>query len=128
MTASRDAFVGTLALRERVREAYWKQQDPIIDNRMVWRAQTFRHIMHLLPSQSILELGCGDGAFTRRLARVTRAECPVTAITFDLAAGDPADFPSGVEFLASPSFPRVLDGRQFDFIVAHDVLDKRNAI
>jgi dolichol-phosphate mannosyltransferase len=128
MSAPVDPFTGGLALRERVREAYWKQRYPIIDDRMLWRAQTFRHVMHLLPGQSILELGCGDGHFTRELAKVTRGECPSTAVTFDLDARRPADFPPGVEFLADPSVPGALEGRRFDFIIAHDLLDKRNAV
>jgi dolichol-phosphate mannosyltransferase len=123
-----DPFTGTLALRERVREAYWKQRDPIIGDRMLWRAQTFRHVMHLLPGQSILELACGTGDFTRKLDKVTRGECPLTAITFDPDAKRPADFPTGVEFLVGRSLPGVLEGRHFDFIVAHDLLDKRNAV
>jgi dolichol-phosphate mannosyltransferase len=117
----------TLALRERLREAYWKRQDPIIDDRMPWRAQTFRHVMHLLPGQSILELGCGDGAFTRQLAKVTRGECPLTTVTFDPDAKRPPHLPPSVEFLASQLLPGILEGRRFDFIIAHDLLDKRNA-
>jgi dolichol-phosphate mannosyltransferase len=117
----------TLALRARLREAYWKRQDPIIDDRMPWRAQTFRHVMHLLPGQSILELGCGDGAFTRQLAKVTRGECPLTTVTFDPDAKRPPHLPPSVEFLASQLLPGILEGRRFDFIIAHDLLDKRNA-
>src|SRR5258706_14210112 len=60
-----DLLSGTLALRERVGEVYWKRRDPIIEDRMLWRAQTFRHVMHVLPGQSILEIGCGDGSFSR---------------------------------------------------------------
>jgi dolichol-phosphate mannosyltransferase len=83
--------------------------------------------MHLLPGQSILELGCGDGAFTRQLAKVTRTECPLTAVTFDPDATRPVGVPSCVEFLAGGSFPGIVQGRRFDFIIAHDMLDKRNA-
>lgn len=127
MMSSVDLLSGTLALRERVRDAYWKRRDPIIEDRMLWRAQTFRHVMHLLPGQSILEIGCGDGAFTRQLAKVTRGECPLTTVTFDVDSERPSGFPSCVEFLASPSLPGVLEGRYFGFIIAHDMLDKRNA-
>ncbi len=126
-TSGRDAS-NIPALREQVREAYWKQRDPINSDRMLWRAQTFRHIMHLLPGQRILEIGCGDGAFTRELVRVTRGECPMTAITFRADAQRPLGFPAGVEFLACPSLDGSLAGRHFDFIVAHDMLDRRNAV
>jgi dolichol-phosphate mannosyltransferase len=127
MTASVESSTGTLALRERVREGYWQRRDPIINDRMLWRAQTFRHVMHLLPGQSILELGCGHGAFTGALVKVTRGECPVTAVRFDHVAERPAFLPTGVEFIADPSFPNMLNERRFDFIVANDMLDRRNA-
>jgi 2-polyprenyl-3-methyl-5-hydroxy-6-metoxy-1,4-benzoquinol methylase len=126
-TSTAELLSATLALRERVREEYWRRRDPIIGDRMLWRAQTFRHVTHILPGQSILEIGCGEGAFTRQLAKVTRGECPVTAITFDADATRPLEFGANIEFLAIASLPGVLAGRSFDFIIAHDMLDKRNA-
>ena len=121
------SLTDTLALREQVRETYWKRRDPILDDRMLWRAQTFRHIMHLLPGQKILEIGCGDGAFTRQLAKVTRSECPLTVVTFATNAARPSGLAPNIEFFSCPSLQGILDGRHFDFIVAHDMLDKRNA-
>ena len=56
-----DSLVGLLAERERQREQYWQKRDPILADRLLWRAQTLRHMVHLLPGQAILELGCGTG-------------------------------------------------------------------
>lgn len=115
-----------LGLRELFRDNYWKRQDPIHEDRLLWRAQSFRHIVHLLPGQSILEIGAGECLFTRTLARVSRLENPITAVTFNPAAPAPDELPATVEHICPIAFPGPLRGRQFDFIVAMDLLDQRN--
>src|SRR3990170_3955686 len=120
-------FIRTLGIREQYRDHYWQRQNPIYNDRLLWRAQTFRHMVHLLPDQSILELGVGQGLFTRQLLRVSRAENPITAVTFDSNNHHPEGLNSPVEFISSiSSIPGVLAGRQFDFIIVMDLLDKRN--
>jgi cyclopropane fatty-acyl-phospholipid synthase-like methyltransferase len=76
-------FIKTLGIREQYRDQYWQKRDPICEDRLLWRAQTFRHMVHLLPNQSILELGSGQGLFTRQLLRVSRGENPITLVTFN---------------------------------------------
>src|SRR5262245_38793275 len=128
MTASDNGMISTLRMREQVRSAYAKQHDPIFDDRMLWRAQAFRHLMHLLPGHTILELGCGDCVFTRQLARTTRNECPITAVSFDFnAATPPVNLPKEVEFVSLSGLPGLLKQKKFNFVVAHDMLDKRSA-
>src|SRR6266403_6228510 len=95
------AFHSALAIRERYRDDYWRKHDPIAADRLLWRAQTFRHIVHLLPGQTILELGCGEGLFTRTLLRVSRRENPITAVTFQQPAQIQPDVGAKVEFLAT---------------------------
>jgi dolichol-phosphate mannosyltransferase len=121
------AFIDMIAAREQHRDQYWKRRDPILGDRMIWRAQTFRHVMHLLPGQRILEVGCGEGIFTRRLAEVTRGECPITALTFREDAVRPEGLPNCVTFLTASSLPGSLTASSFDFIVAQDLLDRRNS-
>src|ERR1051326_7328136 len=78
--AQSDPFIAHLSIREQYRDAYWRDRDPIIADRLLWRAQTLRHTVHLLPGETILELGCGEGRLTRALLRVSRGENPITAV------------------------------------------------
>ncbi len=120
------SFIDTLAVREKYREWYLQQRDPIAEDRMLWRAQTFRHMVHLLSGQTILELGCGEGLFTRQLEFVSRGENAITAVTFAADPQRPERLPTQIEFLATASLPGTLEGRRFDFIVAMDLLDQSN--
>lgn len=117
-------LVSNLAVRESYRDNYWRSHDPIVEDRLLWRAQAFRHTVHLLPGQSILELGCGEGRFTRVLLRATRDENPVTAVSFRSGQDRPADLPAKVDFLQASDLPGPLKGRQFDCVVAMDLLDR----
>ena len=120
-------MISALSMRERVRDAYWKRRDPIVEDRMQWRAQSFRHIMHLLPHHTILELGCGEATFTRRLVDTTRNECAITAVTFASGAPRPINLPQNVEFMPLSSVLDPPAGRKFDFVIAHDMLDRQSA-
>jgi len=126
MTGNDTSFIEPLAIREQFRDHYLRHHDPIADDRMLWRAQTFRHMVHLLPGQTILELGCGRGIFTRQLARVSRGENPITAVTFTANTKRPADLPVQVAFLNASSLPGPLEQKRFDFVVGMDLLDRRN--
>jgi SAM-dependent methyltransferase len=117
-----------VAARERVSARYWARTDPIREQRVFWRAQTVRHMLHLLPGEEILELTSGTGGLTQMLAKVTRGECPITAATFAADAGRDtawaADLP-GVERVELASFPGPLAGRAFDYVVATNLLDHK---
>jgi SAM-dependent methyltransferase len=126
ITEQHTQFIEILGIREQYRERYWQRRDPICDDRLLWRAQTFRHMVHLLPNQTILELGCGQGLFTRQLLRVSRGENPITAVTFNPNNSRSEDFPSSVEFINATMLPETLAGRRFDFIVAMECLDESN--
>jgi dolichol-phosphate mannosyltransferase len=122
-----NSLVSNLAIRERYRDDYWRKHDPIVDDRLLWRAQTFRHTVHLLPGQTILEIGCGEFRLTRALLRVSRGENPITAVTFQSSAPDSSGVDSKVEFLQLSELPGRLAGRRFDCIVAMDLLDRSDS-
>jgi dolichol-phosphate mannosyltransferase len=111
-----------LARRERHATEYRRRRDPIAAERLVWHAHIFRQLVHLLPGESILELGSGDGAFTRTLVTMTRGRNPLAAAT---ATGAVAVIP-GAEAVALDALPGVLAGRRFGYVVAQNVLDRDN--
>ena len=126
-STAQNELLATLALRERYRDEYWLKRDPILGDRLLWRAQAFRHTVHVLPGQTILELGCGAGLFTRRLLKVTRGENPVTAVTFNSRGASVSASERNVEVLEITEFPGPLAGRTFDCVVAMDLLDADDA-
>ena len=77
-----------LRAMERSREAYWRRYPATSPVKLWWRALTVRHCFHVLPGESILELGAGSGLWTDHLVRALRSENPLTAAVFneDLAA------------------------------------------
>ncbi|MCB0208443.1 MAG: glycosyltransferase [Anaerolineae bacterium] len=127
ITAEQAQTIETLGVREQFRDDYWRKRDPIYDDRLLWRAFSLRHIVHLVPGQTILELGAGQGYFTRQLLKVSRGENPITAVTFRTNQKRPQNLSSEVEYVNVSSLPGELSDRRFDFIVAMDLLDKRNS-
>ncbi len=123
----RDPLVETLVERERYRDWYLRRRDPIASDRMLWRAQTVRQLTHILPGQTILEIGAGAGLLTRQLTRVTRGENPITAARFsepepseDAPANDAPVTTATVHRL-----PGALPLGHFDIVVGMDLLDQR---
>lgn len=82
-----------------------------------------RHLLHLTPGQTILELGSGDGRFTQTLHEVTRGENPIIAARFGEIGEALPLARSGIETVDLEALPGALAGRTFDCVVAFDMLD-----
>ncbi|MBV8807718.1 MAG: glycosyltransferase [Acidobacteriaceae bacterium] len=68
---------------ERARERYWRSYPQTSPVKLRWRALAVRHAFHVLPGESILEIGAGSGIWTRELQRVFRNENEITAAIFN---------------------------------------------
>ena len=77
------SLVDNLREMERTREAYWLRHASTSPIKLHWRAVTVRHCFHVLPGESLLELGAGSGLWTEHLTSTLRAENPITAAVFN---------------------------------------------
>jgi dolichol-phosphate mannosyltransferase len=114
---------GNLIELERTRESYWQRYGQTSPIKLRWRALTVRHCFHVLPGESILEIGAGTGLWTQHLAAVLRYENPITAAVFN---ADFAEHPrwhslQGVRCLHLNSLDD-LPPESFDYIVGTAIL------
>jgi dolichol-phosphate mannosyltransferase len=106
---------------ERSRENYWRRYPGTSPIKLRWRATTVRHAFHVLPGQTILELGAGTGYWTRYLTEVLRGENPITATVFN------QDYFDDAEPLPNVTYVKVgdlsdLPADSFDYIVGTAIL------
>jgi dolichol-phosphate mannosyltransferase len=114
-----------LEQRERHRDWYLQNKDPIAGDRLLWQAQSFRHLVHLLPGETILEIGSGCGLFADALVRVSRGRNPITAARF--AGDDPVGAAKTIEHIRLATLPGALEGRRFRYVVVQNILDRADA-
>src|SRR5271166_18364 len=62
---------------EQHREVYWLRYPATSPLRLRWRAIAVRHCFHVLPGESILEIGAGSGLWTEHLTRGVGNERPI---------------------------------------------------
>ena len=118
-----------LKKRELSRIKYWKEKDYFLGIRLKWRAQMARHLFHLLPGESILELGCAEAQWSRQISTATKNKNPICAATFDKASHDAIlkdGVPENIEPLLLESFPGSLGDRRFDYIIGWHLLKTEN--
>ncbi len=117
------------AQQEKNRAIYWDVFDHFIDIRLGWRASTMRHLFHILPGQTILEIGAGDGRFTQALWKATRGECPLAAVVFSEKFEEAfkiKSFHSAIKVVYLNEFPGIIKNQKFDYVIAHHMLEDKS--
>jgi len=117
------SLLDNLREMERTREAYWRRHPSTSPVKLHWRAVTVRHCFHVLPGESILEIGAGSGLWTEHLVSVLRAENPVTAAVFngDLAEEATRRGLRGADIALVTDLDDLPDER-FDYVVGTAIL------
>jgi SAM-dependent methyltransferase len=107
---------------ERCRERYWRDHPGTSPLKLRWRAATVRHSFHVLPGETILELGAGSGLWTEHLSAVLRGQNPITAAVFN------GEFASHHCDIPNTTFVRIHDllkdfpAESFDYVVGTAIL------
>ncbi len=118
-----------LRKQEYLRSRYWENVDYFLPLRLRWRAQMARHLFHLFPENSILEVGAGSGQWTREISSANENRNPICAVTFNKQLFediDPENLTANIESVCLDVFPGKLAGRRFDFIVGYHLLTDTN--
>ena len=123
-------LIELLKRQERLREDYWKNVDYFLPVRLKWRAQMVRHLFHLLPGNSLLDLGSGSCQWTREISTANGNRNPICAAIFNkemYEGSQHGSFPENIERIHLDSFSGKLSERRFDFIVGYQLLTDENA-
>src|SRR5271166_3203665 len=109
---------------EQHRESYWLRYPRTSPLKLRWRAIAVRHCFHVLPGESILELGAGSGLWTEQLTDVLRGENPITAGVFnpDLAEQLAGKKMSNVKVARIQDLSADLPEGSFDYIIGTAIL------
>lgn len=112
-----------LRAMERTRETYWRSYPQSSPYKLRWRALTVRHSFHVLPGESILEIGAGGGLWSRELSAVFGNENEITAAIFN------RDLAESKDWQAAPTVRRRVIGslddlpeESFDYVVGTAIL------
>ncbi len=118
-----------LEKQERFRAQYWKENDYFLPERLEWRARMARHLFHLFPGESILEIGCSSGQWAKKISESnghTNKICAATFDTMDHEQMSQGDTQENIEPVLLKAFPGPLAGRRFDYIVGWNLLTDDN--
>lgn len=113
-----------LSEMERTREAYWLSYPKTSPTKLRLRAITVRHCFHVLPGESVLELGAGSGLWTKHLSETFSGENPITGAVFndDLWEEASGKWLPNTKFVRTHDLARDLPERSFDYIVGTAIL------
>ncbi len=107
---------------ERSRESYWRRNPKTSSLKLRWRALTVRHSFHVIPGQTILELGAGTGLWTEHLVSTLRGENPITAAVFNEDYAASAKPLPNTRFVKVNDLAKDLPAESFDYVVGTAIL------
>ena len=113
----------TLQELELHREERWKRGGKAAELKLHWRAVAIQHMLHIVPGETILELGAGSGLLTQQIESLLNGENSLTSVVFSqelLAQAAQRSLPC--VHLLSGDFLNALPSAQFDYVIGSGML------
>lgn len=113
---------------EMAREERWRKQARSARTKLRWRALMVKHCFHILPGETVLELGGGSGMWSEQLNSVLRSENPLTVAVFTpelLAKARERQLPN-TSFVRVESILDDLPHGEYDYIVGFAALAREH--
>jgi dolichol-phosphate mannosyltransferase len=113
-----------LATMEKGREAYWLKYESTAPTKLRWRAVTVRHCFHVLPGETILELGAGSGLWTAHLSNVLSSRNPILGAVFNADFLELANQKkiANAKFILVKDLLQDLPEAKFDYVIGNSIL------
>lgn len=67
---------------ERDRESRWQSRREAVELKLHWRAAAVQHLLHIVPGETILEIGAGSGLLSEQLNHTLGVDNPLTNVIF----------------------------------------------
>jgi glycosyltransferase involved in cell wall biosynthesis/ubiquinone/menaquinone biosynthesis C-methylase UbiE len=113
-----------LATMEESREAYWLKYPSTAPIKLRWRAVTVRHCFHVLPGETLLELGAGSGLWTAHLLEVLSGRNAIVGAVFNSDLVEKANQKEliNAKFVLIHDLLQDLPEEAFDYVVGNSIL------
>jgi dolichol-phosphate mannosyltransferase len=109
----------SLQKQEATNQIYTKK-DSMYKIRTAWYASMFKHIVHLVPGDTVLHLASGDNLFSKSLYKLTKGRNPITCLNFNSNLSK-TNTNSNLEEIFTDSYPLKLTNK-YDYIILYNVL------
>ena len=114
----------TLQELEVHREERWKRGGKAAELKLHWRAVVIQHMLHIVPGETILELGAGSGLLTQQIESLLNGENSHTSVVVfsPELLGQAAQRSLPCVHLLSGDFLNALPSAQFDYVIGSGML------
>ena len=112
----------SLQARERAQQSFLYNHIELARLKLRWRSLCLKHFLHVIPGETILQLGAGSGLWTRQLSETLHFENEITAAVFSPELLELTPALQKVCFFQMQDLDGELLAEKFDYVVSSNFL------